>query len=711
MSVFTSQWPLLRLERLAYFCAAFFYHTSHIINLYLTSPIAIIFINLMEIIYICASVLIMYCVCIKNLTNLNGLGKYNFKLNKYFMHTMPCLTKSLLLLFCSIIIHASLYSQGTLPVLGNPSEFIFQNVRALGSFDDRLVFDQTVSNRRKVWVSDGTAEGTFQIGAENQTEARLLFRTDAGWYFQERIGSTYFLAALFPGSDTLQQIYQFPKPVLKSAYWNGDFYYSASSSINFSGEDLVKLSLSTLEGTILYTSGFGGIRLGIAATDDYLIFQSGTSNGKVLVRSDGTVGGTIIYYQLYDIQDEFATGTFIVSDGEKVYFSYHPNNEPNNLWVTDGTEEGTHLLTVLGTSPFGRPERGITFLDGRLFLLARRAGAASGDTHDLFISDGSVEGTYNYFTSALGDTYLRGRLLRAFNGKVYYHRPFGFFATDGTISGTELIVSGDFDFQGVRLAYDNGIYNDSLIIAARGPGIERGIYISDGTAEGISLLTSLPSESGSGTLGNFQQVGERLFFFQNSSSSNFSNLWVYDPNYTEPISCAGFSVDTVVTTNVLDDVLGSISVSASGGLPPYTYRLNDDEPSNDSLFLNLSAATYRILITDSVGCTVEQEVTIEFTSATWDAVSVGSFQLYPNPVKNDILTVSLRSVKTIDLVDIEVFDWVGRRVGIEKRVPLLSQELDYQLRTNQLPNGNYILHITASGARLASGKFSILRNK
>lgn len=54
---------------------------------------------------------------------------------------------------------------------------------------------------------------------------------------------------------------------------------------------------------------------------------------------------------------------------------------------------------------------------------------------------------------------------------------------------------------------------------------------------------------------------------------------------------------------------GSISISASGGMPPFTYRIGN-EVSNDSIFNDLASGEYIVYVTDQNGCTINQTVTV-----------------------------------------------------------------------------------------------------
>jgi hypothetical protein len=55
----------------------------------------------------------------------------------------------------------------------------------------------------------------------------------------------------------------------------------------------------------------------------------------------------------------------------------------------------------------------------------------------------------------------------------------------------------------------------------------------------------------------------------------------------------------------------SISVfEVTGGTPPYTYRINNQNPVNNPNFTSLSPGTYSLLVTDANGCTINQNFTL-----------------------------------------------------------------------------------------------------
>ena len=108
--------------------------------------------------------------------------------------------------------------------------------------------------------------------------------------------------------------------------------------------------------------------------------------------SDGTAEGTNL---VADISPGlFDEAEFTELNG-KLYFSSDDGENGSELWVTDGTTEGTKLLVDInpGINPFGYPNTSdptyLTAFNDKLYFAAN-----DGETgRELWVSDGTVEGT------------------------------------------------------------------------------------------------------------------------------------------------------------------------------------------------------------------------------------------------------------------------------------------------------------------------------
>lgn len=95
---------------------------------------------------------------------------------------------------------------------------------------------------------------------------------------------------------------------------------------------------------------------------------------------------------------------------------------------------------------------------------------------------------------------------------------------------------------------------------------------------------------------------------------------VPSPSITSPTSTLSLSAITGSDTNCLEDN-GSISVTATGGVPPYTYRLNNGAFGPLADFASLASGNYTITAKDNEGCTfsINTSVARGDTGTSWSA--------------------------------------------------------------------------------------------
>ena len=241
----------------------------------------------------------------------------------------------------------------------SPSDFAVLN--------DRLFFAASGEAGRELWVSDGTATGTqllgdinFRSSPENLTEAngkiyfsaendfsvgRELWVTDgteAGTELVKNINTS----TSFPQSSDPEDFVEF----------NGKTYFSAYS-------DETGIELWETDGTEAGTELVKDINPTRATYDERRATFSGSSdpsnfaefNGKLYFSTDDD----FVPDQLW-VTDGTEAGTQLVSDrisgsgsadirdfatfNDRLYFSVANNSENADIWVTDGTEAGTQPL-------------------------------------------------------------------------------------------------------------------------------------------------------------------------------------------------------------------------------------------------------------------------------------------------------------------------------------------------------------------------------
>ena len=366
-------------------------------------------------------------------------------------------------------------------------------------FNDKVYFtaDDDESGR-EIWVSDGTREGT-----------QLAIDVNPG------------SAGSYPGN-----LIEF----------NDRLYFIASN--NGSGRQLF-VSDGTREGTQLLVDLAPGLASSysnnlIEFNDKlYFIADDGDSGGELFV-SDGTADGTQLLAELAPDAGSYPSN--FIEFNDQLYFTANNGESGRELFVSDGTREGTQLLVDLysGSNEYSYPNssspRFLVESDDKLYFFANDGESGEG----LFVSDGTSEGTQLLIDTSADDRdslYVYRYYPTApieFNDKLYFAGNNGdgreLFVSDGTREGTQLVVDLNPDSSGNRYSDDSNpsnfiVFNDKLYFAASDPEKGREIFVSDGTAAGTQLAVDLrPGSSGSSPDG-FVEFNDRLYFTANNSFS------------------------------------------------------------------------------------------------------------------------------------------------------------------------------------------------
>ncbi|MEL6660229.1 MAG: T9SS type A sorting domain-containing protein, partial [Bacteroidota bacterium] len=163
----------------------------------------------------------------------------------------------------------------------------------------------------------------------------------------------------------------------------------------------------------------------------------------------------------------------------------------------------------------------------------------------------------------------------------------------------------------------------------------------------------------------------------------------------------------VVECNSDDNLL---SVTASGGNPPYSYEWALSSPLEDGyitsdptqpiiLFtMGFITQTFTVTITDAEGCQLVQSFTVVCDFEDEEGLTGGSnaasqLRVFPNPTR-DYFRVSAGELVE-QAVTIRLYNLWGQEV---MRTPVAYWPQDgWEVRTTGLPSGTYLLHLEQDG--------------
>jgi ELWxxDGT repeat protein len=357
----------------------------------------------------------------------------------------------------------------------------------------------------ELWISDGTAPGTFLIqdisgaGGSNPTPvatlggSRLLIQaTDTTngtelWITDGTDAGTQLLADIVPGAGGSNPVY-----------------------------------LGTLgNGQILFKADDGGNGLELWITD-------GTASGTVLLKdiNPGGAGSDVTY---------LAT----LPDG-RILLRAYDTTYGRELWITDGTEAGTRLVKDLWTGASGSwPEYMATLNDGRVLLRALDGTYPGGTGKELWITDGTEGGTtlVEDINPGGGDSGALS-LATLSDGKILFRARTAsdgaeLWVTDGTEGGTQMLADINPGSGASTPTYFATLGDGRVLVKAIESTVPNDfeLWVTDGTPGGTAQVQEI-NPAGSATpvyLANLTagpNAGKVLFLANDGSNGN--ELWITD---------------------------------------------------------------------------------------------------------------------------------------------------------------------------------------
>lgn len=373
------------------------------------------------------------------------------------------------------------------------SEFIMLN--------NKLLFFVTDGYEHILYLykSDGTTNGTTIIGGYEGVYSFDEYYTimNNQIYFRPEYGTLCKSDGTYSGTDTVRTGLRVagvtPSDVLVSL--NGYLYFIGYDSNT--GYELYK-SDGTYAGTQVLKDILPGVEqsqisnLSIHGNNLYFTADNGT-NGKELWISDGSALGTQMITDLNPVGNSLASDLYYYDN--QLYFTAY-NGMTWALYRTDGTDVGTieihpmeYSLTNLGDSYFEYQDE-LYFLDW---------------DDNMWVTDGTYEGTYIFTEREVWDVYVRDYgmfVVRAGDTEPLELAKYNSETNDFTVIYTGLFYSNAIE------------YDDSFIFLSSGSDANYEPYISDGTVEGTFLLKDI-NTYGDSEIRDLVAVNDELFFKSN----------------------------------------------------------------------------------------------------------------------------------------------------------------------------------------------------
>lgn len=326
-------------------------------------------------------------------------------------------------------------------------------------------------------------------------------------------------------------------PAQKVVYKN-KIYFQATNGNLLNGAELW-----VTDGTTAGTMMLKDINPGTASSSptnfiEYkglLYFTATTYNeGTELWRTDGTEAGTVLFKDLYPGLSSSSPTNYVILNGNLIFRAAFDatGNEP---WITDGTAIGTQMLKNINQSPAANAS---SFM-GVPVLFNGKAYFSATDTlygAELWVTDGTVDGTKLVKDINSGKTSSTPLFLTVAGGKLFFRATDTIGGTelwksDGTTAGT-VLVKNIFSGRTAANVLQNSnptqltaLGNQLVFTAIDTSGSE--LWVSDGTELGTKRVKNIAAGSASSTPNNLYVFNNNVFF-RADNIINGSELWKSD---------------------------------------------------------------------------------------------------------------------------------------------------------------------------------------
>ncbi len=276
-------------------------------------------------------------------------------------------------------------------------------------------------------------------------------------------------------------------------------------------------------------------QLGIINNRVYFVPETGI--GCELWESDGTALGTKLLFQMHPyVPGNPPPGTCGILDskltvGNKIYFASHDQDLGSELWVTDGTQQGTHIIKDINFLTWRGNSSPLELTQGPNGLLYFTANDLPAG-RELWATDGTEAGTRRVADINPGTSGSNPRKLTIVGTDLYFVATTPatgeeLWVTDGSAAGTRLVADINIGSASTSFYEFRAVANQLFFVATR-PDVGRELWVSDGVQ--TTLVKDMVPGSESSYPALLQSAGNDLYYAYYPLPNLSSRLFVrYTP--------------------------------------------------------------------------------------------------------------------------------------------------------------------------------------
>jgi ELWxxDGT repeat protein len=429
----------------------------------------------------------------------------------------------------------------------------------------------------------------------------------------------------------------------------------------------------------------------------------------------------------------------------KIYFAADDSSGSNTpgsedlgseIWVTDGTPEGTTFLKDLRTGSDSSSPNFFFELNNTMYFSAN-----TGSGNVLFSSDGTTDGTTDS-----GGSFVFNQV--QLNGLIYYINTTdsnGLYQFDGTTQ-TKVANTGaeHVNFLGAAITAFNGKIYGYGFTATEDPTIGKELYVYDPATDAYSLVKDITGSDADSGISNFVTIGSELYFealgnvwktngtadgtiaidkasaigstleyfvwngslyFEGDTGESNDQLWKYDPSTDTIINVSNITGSTATGGNNHDPsdyaVVGNYMYyrgEPSDDTNGYLYRT--DGNTSQLISAAIKDIDDLVVLNDILyfegdnGTTGNELYMLDSSTLSIESVSKNSLHIYPNPT-SEFIQIASKYLNS----SYKIYSILGQVV---KEGIITSS----QISVSGISKGNYILKVSQD-AKVATQKLII----
>lgn len=423
-----------------------------------------------------------------------------------------------------------------------------------------------------------------------------------------------------------------------------------------------------------------------------LIFEGFTNNGEQLWISDGTTDGTTLLKQI-DPSAAFNGNINFIRNftpaGNKLFFTAVTNTALNKeLWVTDGTTSGTFLAKDIFLGDTTSNPQNLTAFNNKIFFTANDGTNGT----ELWSSDGTTIGTTMVSDINPGGSSSNPTGLFAFNDKLFFLADNGsvgneLWVFNSTTGVTSLVKDTQLGASGILYMHNQTVLNSDLYFMTPDQ-----LWKTDGTSSGTSLVKGNLSLDSSST--KMVVFNNKLYF-----GSDYL-LWSSNGTPTETTSFPELPNTSFTNVQPFTDINGKLiivpNLSVFGAINGRFWSCDSAEnitlidvgalgsygnlfKHNDALYFEGSNSSYK-LFRYGLPINLGNENHTE-----------QSFKVYPNPTSN-FITIQLENGIFTDAL-VTVTNTLGQLIFESKSTQTSEITIDFSSQSK----GMYFLTMEEEG--------------